>query len=275
MTDVGGSEFMGDGTAAAPQTGAGTYWSANGTGGTPTIWSAPRSPIFLRWRGMTPLSPLTMVVALSATGGGASALFKKPTWQAGVPGIPADGFRDVPDISLAASPDHDGLLYCTQVQQPANSGTYVSSCQATSFRTLNGYRQPMIRTLTVAGGTSFAAPSFAGILAIIEQKLAAGGGLGNINPGLYKLASNSTTYASAFHDITTGNNQVPCTTGSTNCPSGNNPVIGYVAGTGYDQATGLGSVDANNLATAVDCPGRCHRHQNRTHGHPWHLARDR
>ena len=187
---------------------------------------------------------------LSGTGGGASALFPKPSWQAGVPGIPADGYRDVPDIALAASPDHDGLLYCTQVQPSANSATYVSSCQATSFRTLN-VPSTQDQNLTVAGGTSFAAPSFAGILAIIEQKLAAGGGLGNIDPALYKLASNSTTYASAFHDITTGNNQVPCTTGSPNCPSGNNPVIGYIAGTGYDQTTGLGSVDANNLATAA------------------------
>ena len=104
--------------------------------------------------------------------------------------------------------------------------------------------------MAVAGGTSFAAPDFAGLLAIIEQKLGISGGLGNINPSLYTLAANATTYASAFHDITTGNNQVPCTAGSPNCPTGSNPVIGYAAGTGYDQATGLGSVDANNLATA-------------------------
>ncbi len=74
--------------------------------------------------------------------------------------------------------------------------------------------------------------------------------MGNVNPALYQLAANSTTYASAFHDITTGNNKQPCTTGSTGCPSGSNSTIGYSAGTGYDQATGLGSVDANNLATA-------------------------
>src|SRR5262249_28349994 len=61
----------------------------------------------------------------------------------------------------------------------------------------------------------------------------------------------ATTYASAFHDIKTGNNQVPCVPSSTNCPTGSNPVIGYTAGTGYDQTTGLGSVDANSLATAV------------------------
>jgi subtilase family serine protease len=104
--------------------------------------------------------------------------------------------------------------------------------------------------LTAFGGTSVAAPSFAGILALIEQKLGVPQGLGNVNPALYTLASNATTYGTAFHDITTGNNEVPCTAGSTNCPTSGNMVIGYAAGTGYDQATGLGSVDVNNLATA-------------------------
>ena len=144
---------------------------------------------------------------------------------------------------------HDPYLVCTQVLTDGSPNAYVSSCQATSFR-ISDTGQTDNNGLTTAGGTSFATPEFAGLLAIIEQKVASGGGLGNINPSLYKLASNATTYASAFHDITTGNNQVPCTTGSPDCPTGSNPVIGYVAATGYDQATGLGSVDANNLATA-------------------------
>ncbi len=187
---------------------------------------------------------------LSAGGGGASGLFKKPTWQTGVPNIPADGQRDVPDISLDASPDHDSYLYCTQVNTDGSPNTFVSSCQATSFRVSDPGQQDDQDFLALAGGTSFAAPEFAGLLAVIEQKLASGGGLGNVNPTLYKLASNATTYASAFHDVTTGNNQVPCTPMSPNCPTGSNPVIGYTAGTGYDQATGIGTVDANNLATA-------------------------
>ena len=77
-----------------------------------------------------------------------------------------------------------------------------------------------------------------------------GSGLGNVNPTLYTLAANPTTYASAFHDITVGNNQVPCTPLSPDRPTGSNPVIGYVAGTGYDQTTGIGLVNAANLATA-------------------------
>jgi hypothetical protein len=136
------------------------------------------------------------------------------------------------------------------VTTDGSPNAYVSSCQAASFRLSDPGQADNNGLVAVAGGTSFASPEFAGLLAIIEQKLASAGGLGNINPSLYKLASNATTYASAFHDITVGNNQVPCTPGSSDCPTGSDPVIGYVAGTGYDQATGLGSVDAGNLATA-------------------------
>ncbi|HTZ60854.1 MAG TPA: protease pro-enzyme activation domain-containing protein [Acidobacteriaceae bacterium] len=245
VTDLGGSEFMGDGTAQNPQTGSGQYW--NGASGSNDLVTSVKSYIpEMAWNDTT--FAISQGGGLSAGGGGVSALFSKPSWQTGVAGIPADGHRDVPDVSLDASPDHDGYLYCTQVQTIGSGNNYVSSCQ-------NGFRivdtgQSDNNDLTSAGGTSFAAPQFAGLLAIIEQKLNAGGGQGNLNPALYSLAANSTTYASAFHDITTGNNQVPCTTGSPDCPSGSNPVIGYTAGTGYDLATGLGSLDGNNLATA-------------------------
>jgi hypothetical protein len=96
----------------------------------------------------------------------------------------------------------------------------------------------------LAGGTSFDGPIFSGILALISQKAGYTAGQGLVNPTLYTLASNSATYASAFHDITTGNND--CLAGSANC----NGDIGFSAGTGYDQVTGLGSVDASNLANA-------------------------
>jgi hypothetical protein len=250
VTDLGGSEFMGDGTAASPQTGAGTYWSANGTGGVSddVVTSAKSYIPEMVWNDTD--YAITVGGGLSGGGGGVSALWKKPSWQTGVPGIPADGFRDVPDISLNASPYHDPYLYCTQVTTATSNGAYVSSCQSNSFRLSDG-TQSDNNDLQSAGGTSFAAPSFAGLLAILEQKLGQSGGLGNINPSIYALAANSTTYASAFHDITTGNNQVPCTDGTPNCATtGNNNVIGYVAGTGYDQASGLGSLDANNFATA-------------------------
>jgi hypothetical protein len=245
VTDAGGSEFMGDGTAAAPETGSGTYWTANGSND--VVTSAKSYIPEMAWNDTT--IAIEDGGGFASGGGGVSQLWAKPSWQTGVPNIPADGHRDVPDISLDASPYHDGLLYCTQILTDGSPTAYVSSCQANSFR-LSDPGQTDNDTFQVAGGTSFAAPEFNGLLAIIEQKLAIAGGLGNINPSLYKLAANATTYASAFHDITTGNNQVPCTTGSPDCPTGANPVIGYPAATGYDQATGIGSVDANNLATA-------------------------
>lgn len=168
---------------------------------------------------------------LSAGGGGASKYFAKPTWQIGT-GVPSDQVRDVPDISLNAAASHDGYLFCSQ-----------GSCT-------NGYRDAS-NNLNVVGGTSVSTPSFAGILALLEQTVGtttgtATGGLGNVNPMIYGLA-NSTYYGTVFHDITSGNNDSPCTTGSTNCPSGGS--IGFTAGTGYDQATGWGSIDAYNFVT--------------------------
>jgi subtilase family serine protease len=246
VTDAGGSEFMNDGTAQNPQTGSGTYWSANGSND--VITSAKSYIPEMVWNDTT-FSIQQENQGLSAGGGGVSQKWNKPTWQAGVPGIPADGKRDVPDISLNASPYHDPYLICTQTTTATSGGSYVSSCQATSFR-LSDPGQSDDGSLYPVGGTSVAAPTFAGLLAIFEQKLNTPLGLGNVNPALYSLASNATTYASAFHDIKTGNNQVPCAPSSPNCPTSGNQVIGYVAGTGYDLASGLGSVDANNLATA-------------------------
>ena len=154
---------------------------------------------------------------IEAGGGGASALFSKPWWQTG-PGVPNDSARDVPDVALAASADHDGYLVYAQ------GGFYV------------------------VGGTSVASPSFAGMVTLLNQYLVAKGvqtkpGLGNINPNLYSLAQSS---QGVFHDITAGDNIVPCKTGTAGCASGS---FGYKAGVGYDLATGLGSVDVYNLVT--------------------------
>jgi hypothetical protein len=158
-----------------------------------------------------------------AGGGGVSILFAKPSWQTGT-GVPNDASRDVPDVSLNAGANHDGYLICTQ-----------GSC-VNGFRTSAG-------NLAVVGGTSVGAPSFAGILALVQQKI--GAATGNANPTLYALA-NSTYYNTVFHDVTVGNNDSPCTAGTPNCPSGGK--IGYSATVGYDLATGWGSVDAYNLA---------------------------
>jgi hypothetical protein len=108
--------------------------------------------------------------------------------------------------------------------------------------------------LNVVGGTSVGAPTFAGIVAILNQATQSSTGLGNINPTLYALAVSTPT---AFHDITTGNNIVPCTSGTpttgpaaSRCPTTAPFQIGFSAGSGYDLVTGLGSIDANLLATS-------------------------
>ena len=67
-----------------------------------------------------------------------------------------------------------------------------------------------------------------------------------VNPSLYSFAASN---PSAFHDVTAGDNKVPCTSGSVDCPTGTTE-LGFIAGTGYDQVTGLGSVNAFALATA-------------------------
>ena len=155
--------------------------------------------------------------ALLSTGGGASVLFAKPEWQRGA-GVPDDKARDVPDVSFAAAMAHDPY------QIYANGG-------------------PLH-----VGGTSAPAPVFAGMLALLNQYLVVTGsrshpGLGNINPTLYLLAQST---PEIFHDGTVGSNIVPCATVSPNCSGGQ---FGFSSGVGYDQATGLGSVDVYRLVT--------------------------
>jgi Pro-kumamolisin, activation domain/Bacterial Ig-like domain (group 3)/Putative binding domain, N-terminal len=192
--------------------GGGTYWSAtnNANDGSALSYIPEKA-----WN-----DTVVSVGAgdgLAASGGGASILFSKPAWQAGT-GVPNDSARDVPDISFSAANEHDPYLIY-------ENGEYWA-----------------------VGGTSAPTPVFSGILAVLNQYLVSNHvlskpGLGNINTTLYRLAQTTT---GVFHDITVGNNIVPCTAGSPNCSNGQ---MGYSAGAGYDQATGLGSLDINSLAT--------------------------
>jgi subtilase family serine protease len=186
--------------------------------------------------------------SLSSGGGGVSSYTPRPIWQTGVPGIPSSGNRLVPDISLYASPgepdvaastSYGGYLYCS------SDSTYTGVTGSCT----NGFRDANNEYLTVAGGTSFGAPIFSGMLAILNQArgYTSSNGQGVINPTLYTLAANAATYASAFHDITVGGNQ--CLAGATYCGTGPQ-TADYVSTTGYDEASGLGSVDLYNLLTA-------------------------
>lgn len=201
VTGMGGTEFS---------EGSGTYWRA--TNDTTQASALSYIPEMIWNDSANDGQP-------AAGGGGVSIYFAKPSWQTG-PGVPGNNARNVPDISLTASADHDGYMVYTG------------------------------GSLQIYGGTSVPAPSFAGIATLLNQYLVSNGiqsspGLGNMNPALYSLAQ---TQPSAFHDITTGNNivTVPCTSRTRGCT---NTAVGYNAGVGYDNASGLGSIDAYNLVT--------------------------
>ncbi|MEI9977298.1 MAG: protease pro-enzyme activation domain-containing protein [Ignavibacteriota bacterium] len=197
VTAVGGTQFV---------EGSSSYWGTkNGTTYGSVLSYIPE----VAWNESGPYG-------LASGGGGASALYSKPIWQAGT-GVPADNARDVPDISFSAA-THDGYLIA-----------------------YNG-------SLGAVGGTSCSSPAFAATVAILNQYQVSKGyqavaGLGNINPQLYRLAQSA---SSPFHDITAGDNVVTCEQGSPGCLTGS---FGFKAGTGYDLATGLGSADINSLVT--------------------------
>jgi subtilase family serine protease len=231
VTGLGGTEFPSADVSSSNT----TYWdSASGSDGVSSalsyipeqVWNDDSSTV-----GSTDGAEY----ALSSGGGGTSTLTARPSWQTGVTGIPSGSYRLVPDISLDSSPNNAGYLYCSS---DSTATGITGSCS-------NGFRDSSNVYLTVAGGTSFAAPIFAGMLALINQKENSTG-QGLINSTLYSLASNSTTYASAFHDITSGSNE--CTAGSSYCSSAGQSE--YPATTGYDEASGLGSVDLYNLLNA-------------------------
>jgi pseudomonalisin len=151
---------------------------------------------------------------LWASTGGISEYYTQPTWQKGVSGANSNGMRAVPDVAMTAA-SHDGYMI------NENGSWYVIA------------------------GTSAASPSFAGVMAIVDQKL--GGGLGNANPTLYSMLGAS---QNPFHATPSGNNSVPGVTGFT------------ASGAAYNLATGLGSVDANLLVngwpangTVIPAPG--------------------
>lgn len=231
VTAVGGTEFS---------EGTGTYWhGTNGANGGSALSYIPE----LAWDDSAAGTGLSG--GLSSTGGGVSIYFNKPSWQTGT-GTFDPTFRSVPDVAMPASADHDGYIFCTNV----GGSTYQGSCAGGISTAIETYG-------SIVGGTSVACPVFAGIVALLNEKLgnAPPAGLGNINPSLYPLAASVPT---AFHDVPAGTydyfgaanpsgNVVPCQTGTTNCTTG---TMGFVTGTGYDPVTGLGSVDANVLVTS-------------------------
>ena len=165
--------------------------------------------------------------------------YARPTWQTGSGSFSTDGKRDIPDVSLFASPGFVGQAYLV--------------CEADQ-----GGNCP--NTFLGFGGTSVSSPAFAGIMALVNQQY---GRQGNANYVFYKLAAKAGASCKSapgeastciFNDVTVGTNAGPCAAGSPNClpttgVDAYGVMSGYNAGAGYDLATGLGSVNANNLVT--------------------------
>jgi len=174
--------------------------------------------------------------------------YAKPTFQllAGLTGMPADGKRDLPDVSLFSSSGFNKSAYAVCI---------AGSCQNNAFLPV--------------GGTSAAAPAFAGIMALVNQsEVLAGrdGRQGNANIVLYQLAKQQFAAGTAcnsvaaplpaaactFNDVTNGTIAMPCTKGFADCTTNvNTDATGVLSGfsttTGYDLATGLGSLNVKNL----------------------------
>jgi subtilase family serine protease len=196
----------------------------------------------------TPQTPLVV--------GGTCKGWPKPRWQSGVLGNPADGVRDLPDVSLftARSPWGHSYVVC---DIPADG----TPCVDPSNHAPN----------QATGGTSASTPIMAGIQALINQYT--GRRHGNPNYRIYELArkeygasGNSSCNSSLgnkigssciFHDVTLGDSDRPCT-GSNNCfnPGGDYGVMStsntayapsFSAAKGWDFATGIGTVSVYNL----------------------------
>jgi len=148
--------------------------------------------------------------AWNGSGGGCSLVEGHPSWQTGVGAATCAG-RAEPDVSADAYP---------------NTGAYVAVYGG-------GYR---------IGGTSLAAPLWAGMMTSLNRSLADTGrpAVGFAAPRLYALANSTTTYGRDFHDVTNGNNDPS--------PNGTDGAYAQSAGPGWDEATGWGSPNLANLA---------------------------
>jgi subtilase family serine protease len=166
-------------------------------------------------------NPGVAEVGWIASGGGYSHVFAKPDYQDTLPAgsTPIGSMRGIPDVALLASATTGTLEYLS-LPPAGQSGILCGS-------------DPCSTGWYVVGGTSLSSPAMAGIVAIAAQLNH--GGLGLINPALYKIGADPARYAADFFDVTTGNNTLD--------PS----VPGYPATAGWDPVTGLGTINGANF----------------------------
>ena len=211
-TCVGGTQFA---DTASPS----TYWSStNGAGYKSALGYIPEGA----WNESTSTS-------VAGTGGGVSTVIATPTWQTGT-GVPAArAGRYTPDVSFTAS-THDGYFACMAA---ISGGGCVTSNGSFGF--------------VIFSGTSASAPGMAGVAALLDQKL--GGAQGNLNPQIYSLAASAPP---SYHDTTEDSSGIgvsACSASTVSICNNSVPNLttgaqaGFKVGTGYDEATGLGSLD--------------------------------
>lgn len=223
VTAVGGTQFNENGNDAI-------YWnSTNGAGGESALKYIPEDV----WNESCAATSCGNNANIAAGGGGISTIFPKPNWQSVVTGTGTLTNRAIPDLALTAA-GHDAYALC-----------FLGVCAQNEFFLISG--------------TSASTPSFAGIMALVDQQM--GITTGNTRQGLanyvlYPLAAAQEANANlsghcngsstsvtintgcVFNDVTVGNNAVPDTQFTSTL---------YPAAVGYDPASGLGSVNAANL----------------------------
>ena len=249
---VGGTDFYYSSYGASTSTldaQIATYWSAT-TSKTPAVSLLKVAPEQV-WNNAFGYNaddggvynPANATIVAGSGGASSAALYSssgtptgyaKPSWQSGT-GVPADKVRDLPDVSLYASNGQNYVNYpiC------AAAGDCVNTTSSGAV------------VITSVGGTSASSPSMAAIQALVNQ--ATKSRQGQANYVYYALAGKTLT-AKPFRDITVGGNEVPCYSGTSNCTlissgqaKGQYAESGYAATTGYDRASGLGTVDVANL----------------------------
>ena len=212
VTAVGGTQLNSDSS---------TDWSGTNNG---ALGSATGYMSETTWNDTSTLK------FLEGSTGGVSKIYGMPAWQH--PYVqPGAYFRMVPDVSFAASVAFHPYMVCL------GDGACTSG--------VGGFTPGSDGT--GVGGTSVAAPNLAAMLAVVEQANG-GSALGNLNPALYALAAGSSA-STVFHDIVTGNNIVPCKVATPDCTFSGS--MGYSASSGYDLATGLGSISAPGLRAGL------------------------
>src|SRR6266404_1450847 len=274
---MGGTDF----DDATTQT---TFWNAANTSTTPPVLASAKGYIpEITWNDSCAASGISGCAGLSSTAatvnavagsGGPSSVYTgslKPSWQAGL----GDTARDLPDVSLFSSDGQNKSFYIVCGSDQDITGD--TGCNLTKFTST-----PPFHDFQAVGGTSAATPTFAGIIALVNEHVATVGNptprQGNVNYVLYGLAKtaanvcNSSTTAlpnaCVFNDVVKGNVSVACVGGSANCSNTSTAAnqfgalatvkggstIAFNSGTGYDLATGLGSLNVANLLTKWASP---------------------